>query len=166
MKRILLKKTKYNKLPETIFGIVVSLIFLGLVLSDILSGAENVSDDTIIVGVIFFVLLIFFLWRLVVGRPQVEYININGWEYRLFQKAGKWKFICISGLVSAVRQFIIITILYLSNLIKNEMSPVQVILIVIGLCAISFVPFGYMNYKNYASVDMDSDLTHPFYKKK
>lgn len=53
-----------------------------------------------------------------------------------------------------MRLGLIIAILFLSRLIKTEMSLYQVILIVIGLCVISAIPYGYMNYKNCTSVDI------------
>lgn len=124
------------------------------------------SDSNLIGGFIFFAAcLTFYLWRLFAKKPQAVYININGWEYRQFRKVSKWKFICISGFVSSIRIGIIVAILFLSHLIKNDMSPLQVLLIAIGLCAISTVPYGYINHKIFVSADMDSDLTHPFYKK-
>lgn len=166
MKKIILKKARYNRLPETIFGIVVFAAFLGLALFDILSGVRKVSDSTLIGGFVFFAAcLIFYLWRLFAKKPQANYININGWEYRLFRKVSKWKFICINGFINSMRLGVIIAIMFLSHLIKNEMPPFQVIFFVIGLCMIFTVPYGYMNYKSCASVDIDSDFTHPFYKK-
>lgn len=166
MKKIILKKAYCYKLPETIFGIVISTAFLTLILFDILSGARKVSDSNLIGGFVFFgTCLIFYLWRLFAKKPQTHYININSREYRLFRKVSKWKFICINGFISSMRLGLIIAILFLSHLIKNEMPPFQVILIVIGACMIFTVPYGYMNYKSCASVDIDSDFTHPFYKK-
>ena len=54
MKKIILKKARYNRLPETIFVIVVFAAFLGLALFDILSGVRKVSDSTLIGGFVFF----------------------------------------------------------------------------------------------------------------
>lgn len=160
MKKIILKRTRYNNLPETISGIIISTVFIGFILYKILSGAESVSSGILIGGFIFFaVCFIFYLWQLFAKKSQARHININGWEYRLFQKVDKWKFICISGFVSSVRIGVIVAILLLSRLIKNDMPPYQAILIVIGLCMISTIPYGYMNYKNCKSVDMDSDFT-------
>lgn len=155
MKKIILKRTRYHKLPETVFGIVVSMTFFTLSLLDILSGERKVSDSNLIGGFVFFgVCLIFYLWRLFAKKTQAHYININSWEYRLFRRVSKWKFICINGFVSSMRLGLIIAILFLSRLIKTEMSLYQVILIVIGLCVISAIPYGYMNYKNCTSVDI------------
>lgn len=160
MKKIILKRTRYDNLPETISGIIISMVFIGFILYNMLSGAERVSDGVLIGGFIFFaVCFIFYLWRLFAKKSQARHININGWEYRLFQKVDKWTFICISGFVSSVRIGVIVAILLLSRLIKNDMPPSQVMLIVIGLCMISIIPYGYMNYKNCESVDMDSDFT-------
>lgn len=166
MKKIILKKTCYNNLAVTIFFIVVSTVFLAFISFDIFSDVRKLSDSDLIIGFIFFaVCLFFYLWRLFLKKPQTDYININGWEYRLFRRVSKWKFICISGGVSSMRSNIIIAVMFLSHLIKNEMPPLQVVLIVVGLCVLIIVPYGYINYKTCASVDLNSDFTHPFYKK-
>ncbi len=53
MKKIILKRTRYHKLPETVFGIVVSMTFFTLSLLDILSGERKVSDSNLIGGFVF-----------------------------------------------------------------------------------------------------------------
>lgn len=166
MRKINLKKTRYNKFSETIFGIVVSTAFLCMISFEMLSGTTKLSDANLIGGfVLFSICLIFYLWRLVAKKSQAHYININGWQYRLFRKVSKWQFICISGFLSSARIGVIVVVLLFSSLIKNELSPWQAILITIALCVIATVPYGYMNYKIFTSVDMDSDVSYPFYKK-
>lgn len=162
MKKIILKKSRYRNLPETIFGIITSATFLVLILYNVSLGGEILSDSISIGGFIFFSLcLLFFLWRLFAGKQQTHYININGWEYRLFRKTSKWKFICISGLASSAQTAGIIGILYLFDLIKSEMSLLQVLLIVAAISVVLAFPYGYKNYKNCASVDPDSDVKFP-----
>jgi hypothetical protein len=51
---------------------------------------------------------------------------MNGWEYRLFQKTSKWKFICVSGFVNAAKNNSIIVVLFLFNFrVIPEFKTVQ-----------------------------------------
>ncbi len=162
MKKIILKKTRYNSILETPFGLIVCIIFLSLPIVRLLSG-ENKKINVGDICVIFFfgVCLLIYLWQIFAKIPQIHYVNINGWKYRSFQRMSKWKFIFISGFVYSIRYKIMIAILFFSNLIKNDLSPLEIILAIIGLCVISAVPYGLINYKKCAGVNMNFDLKHP-----
>ena len=77
---------------------------------------------------------------------------MNGWEYRLFQKTSKWKFICVSGFVNAAKNSSIIVVLFLFNLIENDASYLKLLLFILGINVISAIPWGYMTYKKYNSI--------------
>ncbi|WP_277639511.1 hypothetical protein [Bacteroides graminisolvens] len=153
MKKKALKRIQYANLPGTILGIVVSTCLLGLILFEIVTGDKNMSDSILIVGLVFFAAcLLFYLWRLFAKKPLVQYINMNGWEYRLFQKTSKWKFICVSGFVNAAKNNSIIVVLFLFNLIENDASYLELLLFILGINVISAIPWGYMTYKKYNSI--------------
>lgn len=158
----ILKQSHYNRVPERVFGVIVCSILVSLPIIDLLLGENKRLDTTYIGGIIFFgVCLLVYLWQLFTKKPQIHYVNINGWKYRSFQKMSKWKFIFISGFVYSIRYSIMIAILFFSNLIKNDLSPLEIILNIIGLCVISAVPYGLINYKKCAGVNMNFDLKHP-----
>ena len=153
MKKKALKRIQYANLPGTIFGIVFSTCLLGLILFEIVTGDKNMSDSILIVGLVFFsACLFFYLWRLFAKKPLVQYINMNGWEYRQFQKTSKWKFICVSGLVRSVKMSTIIVVLFLSNFIENDASYLEILLITLVICVLFAIPWGYMTYKKYNSI--------------
>ena len=158
MKEIILRRSRYKKLPETVFSFVVFLIFAAFILFDVLSGENRISTGELIgASSIFLVGLIFFSWQIFSKKKQSDYININGWQYRLFSNSSKWKFICISGAFSSIRIGLIMALLYMGDFINNDFSVLEIILIALGCCVVSTVPYGYINYKIYADVEMETE---------
>lgn len=165
MRKVILKKSRYGKLPINVFGLTVFLIFGAHSLFEILSGEQR-TPDIVLTGTLFFFLagIIFFTWQIFSKKQLAEYININGWQYRLFLSASKWTFICISGAYSSIRIMLLVALFFIGNFIKNDASILDIILISLGCMAASTVPYGYFNYKIYQDVDMGSDAWDDFGK--
>ena len=154
MKKTNFKKSNYNKLPGTLFDILISLAFICFLLFDIISGENRISDKTITGSfVVFGGIFLYSLCRLFSRKPQYTYVNVNVWKYRLFQTTNKWQFICLRSLISAEPIYIFIFILFATNLIQNDFSLFQIALIDASIFIIYMFPFGYMNYRIYASVN-------------
>ena len=161
MKKIVLKETRYNNLPDAIISLLFFLAIIALLLFDVLSGENRIPNSTLIgCGIVCTAGLVILIWNIFAqsSKKKKSYININGWRYRFFQRFNKWTFIWLSGLISAARLGLLVALL-MSFSIKNDMTTLQIILSSLLVCIVLSVPYGLINYKVCSLVKLDSNIS-------
>jgi hypothetical protein len=152
-----LKKTQYDSRVESLFLIVVGSIGCAIILYTILTKTIEKSNLFVIAGFsLFAVFLLLGIWALI-NKKISEYVNINGWKYKLFRKVKKYQFILITGAIDATEFSIIIFLLYYFQKLSMHNAFQWKDLLVHVFCFLSITLLtGYRDYKKYSSIDMDS----------
>jgi hypothetical protein len=108
--------------------------------------------------------LLFGLWVLL-RKKGGEYININGWQYKLFQRVSKSQFILIFGGIEALKYVAILLCTFFFKIVplRDGVTP-RLVLWVIGAAIVIAVVFGYIQHKKFSSIDMDSEFDATTFK--
>jgi hypothetical protein len=156
--KINLKKTQYNSQFEGLFLTTVGTVACGIIFYGILTNTLNKSDNFIITAFSFFAIaLLLGIWKLI-NKKSSEYIDINGWKYKLFLKVNKTQFILISGGINALGYIVIFFLLSFLGFISLTEITVQFILLMIAMTIILTLISGYIEYKKYSLVDLNSEF--------
>ncbi|MDR0412235.1 MAG: hypothetical protein LBH61_00325 [Dysgonamonadaceae bacterium] len=108
--------------------------------------------------------LLFGLWVLL-RKKRIEYININGWQYKLFQSVSKGQFILIFGGISALKYVAVLLCTFFFKIVplRDGVTP-RLVLLVTGMSIVIAAVFGYIQHKKCSSVDMDSEFDAAAFK--
>jgi hypothetical protein len=160
-----MKITKYSSRYETVLAIIFGVTLGCFILYGALSQTLHENSDFIIGGFLVSAMcLLFGIWKLL-NKKSIEYVNIDGWKYKLFQKTNKWPFIFISGTIYVLEISFFLFLLYFFNFLSAESLKslnIKEISLIIVFFFFMILVFGYRIYKKYNSIDMESDFTGPY----
>jgi hypothetical protein len=164
--KLKLRQVRYNPKSEALFLIFGSATFCGILLYMILTGVKSPVNAPVIIGFIFFgTCLLIGIWQLL-KKKTVDVVNLNGWQYRLFKKGKKFRFILISGFY---KLHFLPVVLFFIWFIRPEVSVNGILwYIACGLIIlVILIPlFGYLEYKKFSSMANIDDEAFIFPKDK
>jgi predicted MFS family arabinose efflux permease len=153
-----LKKTHYNSLFEGLLLTIGGGIMCGSMLYSALT--KKLDNSTIIIGFSLFAgILLLGIWKLI-KKKSSEYIDINGWKYKLYKKANKYQFMLITGGINTLGYIILLFCFFFFNIFSwtADDFTIRFILLITTTVIILIVVSGYIQYKKYSSIDMDSEF--------
>jgi hypothetical protein len=161
-----LKQVRYNSKSEALFLIIGSVAFCGFWLYMILNGAN--SSVIAIIGIVFFGSNLSIGIRQLLKKKTADVVNVNGWQYKLFKKGKKFRFILISGLYKSSFVFIVLCVVWV---IQHEkvVSVNEILGYIAGVLIVSviLIPLsGYLEYKKFCSMENTDDKMFIFPKDK
>jgi hypothetical protein len=123
----------------------------------ILTGIKSPANTMIIVGFVFFGSgLLTGIW-LFLKKKTSDVINVNGWQYKLFRKGNRFRFILISGLYKLHIVAITLLVIWFTVIQPDGDTSFNEILWYIAgslIILIVLTPFlGYFEYKKFSSID-------------
>jgi hypothetical protein len=155
-----LKRTHYNSLFEGLLLTIGGGTACGLMLYGTLTNKFDNSSLSIIIGFSLFAgILLLGIWKLI-KKKSSEYIDINGWKYKLFQKVNKYPFILITGGINMSGYIILMFCFFFFNVFSwtaDDFSIQSILLIIVTLIILAVIN-GYIQYKKYSSIDLDSEF--------
>jgi hypothetical protein len=153
-----LKKTHYNSLFERLLLTSGGGVACGLILYGMLANRLDNSNSSVIIGFFLFAdILLLGIWKLI-KKKSSECIDTNGWKYKLYKKVNKYQFILITGGINALGYIILMCFFFFFNTLSRTADnfTIQFILLIIATALILTVISGYIQYKKYNSIDLDS----------
>jgi hypothetical protein len=139
--------------------VIVGTIFCGTILYAIIVNGLDKNDLILMGGFVFFAIIFLVgLWKLI-RKDSIEYINMNGWKFKLFKKVNKYCFILITGGVRAIEFLLIYLLLILFKWIQwTSEYAIQTIVIIIVLFILVMMIEGWIIYKKYRLSDQNISI--------
>jgi hypothetical protein len=107
---------------------------------------------------VFALVISFGIWRFI-KKKSVEYVNMDGWKYKLFRRGKKYLFIWITGGLKALSACVSFSSLYFFGLLKMD-SPLGIkeYAGIIVLYIIFAFMIGFAEHKKYKSIDFETPI--------